>query len=196
MSYRLTSLLSLLLTILLYATTTASTPISPDFTTPLTLSTFNHSIPISLNLTTPLNLSTFNLSTDPTGPLYKCSKVGLFRTDHRPSWPECYRAIRQLPSTHDPGTFHTSGLNDVWRLPRVEKFGRCRAVVEIELRSREASSWVAVKSRLDQLSIECRRHSGEGGERTGGWMLLAPGAKVKVSLLGPKDRDIPHLTSE
>ncbi len=55
---------------------------------------------------------------------------------------------------------------------------------------------MAVKSRLDQLSIECRRHSGEGGERTGGWMLLAPGAKVKVSLLGPKDRDIPHLTSE
>lgn len=54
------------------------------------------------------------------------------------------------------------------------------------------SSWVAVKGALDQLSRECRDLRATN-ERTGGWMITGPDGKIKVSLLGPKDPDIPHL---
>ena len=87
-----------------------------------------------------------------------------------------------------------SGLNDVWRLPRVERFGNCRAQVELESRTREPGSWLAVSVKLDELAVLCRRTTGKRGELTGGWMLMGPSNKIKVSLLGPKDPAIPHVS--
>lgn len=177
MSYRLKTILSLLLTLLLSTPTSCSTSIPRNSTTPSSLF---------------LSLPVANPQASKPEVEHKCAKAKFLRTDHRPTWAECYRAIRLLPSIHDSGTFHTSGLNDVWRLPRVESFLRCRAQVELAPQARVPFSWIAVKAALDQLSRECRDLRATD-ERTGGWMITGPDWEFKVSLLGPKDPDIPHL---
>lgn len=139
---------------------------------------------LNFNDTTLLTNSSNQTITDTAG-TYKCSEKRFMRTDRRPTWAECYRAVRELPSTDSSGTFHTSGYNDVWRLPRVEKFGQCRVKVELEPRARVASSWMAVKLTLDHLSVLCRRSSSGGPERVAGWMLMGEGNKIKVSFLKP-----------
>lgn len=146
-------------------------------------------VPAARNTTTssssPSTLS-INAYTDYTPPTYKCTKVGLFRSDKRPSWPECYRAIRTLPQGHKRGAFHSQGYYSPYRLPQTEKFGRCRAQVELEGVGEVLSSWSAITAALDRLSILCRRNTKEG-ERTAGWMLVEPADRIKVSLLGPDD---------
>lgn len=67
--------------------------------------------------------------------------------------------------------------------------------MELAPQARVPSSWIAVKGALDQLSRECRDLRATV-ERTGGWMITGPDGKIKVSLLGPKDPDIPHLLAE
>ena len=177
MTYRLKTILSLLVTLLLSTPTVCSSLIRQNSTTTPSLS-------LVLPVPEP------QASKPPRE--FKCAKGTYIRTDHRPTWGECYRAIRALPHTHDTGTFHTSGLNDVWRLPRVESFSRCRAQVELTPGVRTPSSWMAVKLALDDLSTKCRART-SSDERTGGWMITGPGGTIKVSLLGPKDPDIPHL---
>ena len=134
---------------------------------------------------TTLLTNPFNLTTTDTAETYKCSEKRFMRTDRRPTFAECYRATRELPDTSGSGTFHTSGYNDVWRLPRVESFGQCRVKVDIEPRARVAGSWTAVKLTLDRLGILCRRSTSEGPERVAGWMLMGEGNKMKVSFLKP-----------
>ena len=179
MSYRLATIFSLLLTLL--------------FSTPILCL-----IPIARNLSTPPTLSIPVLVSPPQGsqaPIqFKCFKRRIFRSDRQPTFQECHRAIRLLPSTHDGGVFHTTGFNNEWRLPRVESFGRCRAQVEMENRARVPSSWIAVKSTLDNLANSCRRSSPLArDERTGGWMLAGPEGRIKVSLLGPDDPSSPPI---
>ena len=147
---------------------------------------------LNVNDTTLLTNSSNRTLTD-TAEIYKCSEKRFMRTDRRPTWAECYRATRELPGTHDSGTFHTSGFNDVWRLPRVEKFGQCRVKVDIEPRARVASSWTAVKLTLDHLGVLCRRSSSEGPERVAGWMLMGEGNKIKVSFLKPHHGSGPEV---
>ena len=143
-------------------------------------------VPAIRNITTiPPSPSIYNISY--TVPTYKCSKVGLFKKDKRPSWPECYRAIRTLPQSHNDGTFHRAGSNNGYRLPMTEHFGRCRAHVEIGERVDAVSSWLAVTAALDQLSMLCRRQTSKG-ERVAGWLLMGPEDRIKVSLLGPDDQ--------
>ena len=169
---------------------------------PLRLANMLVSLLLALALSTPTAVAippTFNATNTPSfflrgphnnDPQHGCSKVGFLRTDRRPSWSECYRAIRNLPDTHNSGTFHTSGYNDVWRLPRTESWQYCRAQVEIQQRARAPSSWIAVKAALDELNNLCRRaKSGDQPDRTGGWMLMTTAPKIKVSLLGPGDPD-------
>ena len=139
---------------------------------------------LSLNDTTLLTNSSNQTITDTTES-YKCSEKRFMRTDRRPTWAECYHATRQLPATQGSGTFHTSGFNDVWRLPRVEKFGNCRVKVELEPRARVASSWLAVRLSADHLGVLCRRSSSEGPERVAGWIMMGEGNKIKVSFLKP-----------
>ncbi|CAF9938350.1 MAG: hypothetical protein ALECFALPRED_007613 [Alectoria fallacina] len=173
MPYRLAAsiLSSILLTLILAAPASAATPLTPNTTTTTTPPTL------------PIFISNIN---DYTPPQHKCTKPGFFKSDHRPSWAQCYRAIRALPTSYDRGTFHNYGNNDGYRLPLTEKFGRCRAQVEITERTVAVNSWVAVVAALDQLSILCRQHSSRG-DRTAGWMLTGPEERIKVSLLGPDD---------
>ncbi len=166
MSYRFLGMLPLLLALLFSTPTTAAVPAMRNTTT-ITSVPFIHN----------------NGYMEPT---HKCTKVGLFRKDKRPTWSECYRAIRTLPHSHDIGTFHTYGLNNGYRLPMTERFGRCRAQVELAEKANAVASWVMVTSALDQLSILCRKQTSEG-ERTSGWMLVKPDDKIKVLLLGPDD---------
>lgn len=185
MSYRPATTLSLLLTLFLSTLIIASTTLPRNLTTPPTLSLPDPNFD-------------FNPVPNPQGtqaPLQsKCAKPKFLRADRRPLWSDCYRAIRSLPAIQDRGTFHTSGFNDIWRLPRSETFVRCRAVVELGDRAREPYSWTAVKLALDTLSVECRTMSRSRVERTGGWMLVGPEGKIKVSLVDSNDPDIPHLT--
>ena len=185
MSYRPATTISLLLTLLLSTLVIASPALPRNLTTPPTLSLIDSNP--SLN---PVS----NPQATQVPPQMKCSKVGFLKADRRPLWSNCYRAIRALPNTHDSGTFHTSGFNDVWRLPRSETFVNCRAQVELADRARAPFSWIAVKTALDDLSVQCRAMSRSKHERTGGWMLAGPEGKIKVSLLGPNDPDIPHFT--
>ena len=155
-------------------------------------------IPIARNVTTSPTLSIPVLVSPPQGSStpyqFQCTKRKIFSAHRQPSYSECARAIRKLPDTHDNGVFHTTGFNNIWRLPRVETFGRCRAQVEIENRARLASSWVAVISTLNKLANDCRRSSPlTAEERTGGWMLAGPEGRIKVSLLGPDDPASPSL---
>lgn len=69
----------------------------------------------------------------------------------------------------------------------VEKFGRCRAQVEIADRVTAVSSWVEVAAALDQLAILCRRMTVPEGWRVAGWLVMGPEERIKVSLLGPGD---------
>ena len=64
-----------------------------------------------------------------------------------------------------------------------EDFGHCRAQVELAEHGPVVSTWVSVTGALDQLNLLCRRQTSKG-ERTGGWLLMEPGGKIKVSLLG------------
>lgn len=173
MPHRSAGRLSLLLLALVFSN-------SATAAVPLILKTTNTTPPISIYN---------NVSYTP--PNYKCKKIKFFRSDHRPTWAECYRAIRTLPSSHDRGTFHSFGLNNGYRLPMTEKFGRCTAQVELaEERVPAVSSWVLVNAALDQLSITCRRQVRQGDwteDRTAGWMLMGPEDRIKVSLLGPDD---------
>ena len=142
-------------------------------------------VPLIINTTTVPLLSIYNNVSYT--PQYKCTKVKFFKSDHRPTWPECYRAIRALPSGSESGTFHNYGVNNRYRLPAMEKFGRCRAQVELaEDRGVAVSNWVAVTAKLDELSILCRRRVRDE-ERTAGWSLMGPEDRIKVSLLGPDD---------
>ena len=141
-------------------------------------------MPPALNTT---NLSSISLPQALNTPQYGCTKVGFLRTDLRPTWSDCFRAIRLMPVIHNSGTFHTSGYNDVWRLPRTETFVKCRAQVETGNRMRTPSSWVAVNAALDQLNSLCRVAKPSKKERSGGWMFLDADKKIKVSLLGEKD---------
>ena len=178
MSYRLATILSLLLTLLLSTPTACSTLIPRNLTAPPTLSLFN---PI------------LEPQTAPPPPEIHCAKTSFFKSERRPSFSECFRAIRNLPDTHDSGTFHSSSHNTVWRLPRIETFGRCRAQVELATSARAPSSWIAVKSALDDLSVRCRKSAGVSKkERTGGWMLMGLDGLIKVSLVGIDDPKVPH----
>ena len=178
MSYRL-NIFSLLVTLLFSTPTLCLIPIAPNLTTPPTLSF-------------PLSVSPPQGSRVPIQ--FQCTKRRVFSAHRQPSFSECAAAIRKLPDTHDSGIFHTTGFNNMWRLPRVETFGRCRAQVEIENRARLASSWIAVRAALDQLARDCRRSSPlTSEERTGGWMLAGPEGRIKVSLLGPDDPASPSL---
>ena len=147
---------------------------------------------LNLNDTTLITNSSNQTITD-TATNYKCSEKRFMRTDRRPTWAECYRATRQLPDTHASGTFHSSGYNDVWRLPRVEKFGQCRVQVELEPRARVASSWMAVRLTADHLGVLCRRSSSEGPERVAGWITMGEGNKIKVSFLKPHQSPGPEV---
>ena len=179
MSYRLATLFSLLLTLLFSTPTLCLLPIARNVSTSPTLS-----FP---GLVSPPQASKTPIQ-------FQCFKRRALRTDRRPTFNECYRAIRLLPDTHDSGIFHTTGFNNVWRLPRFETFGRCRAQVEIENRARAPSSWIAVKSALDKLATDCRKSSPlSTEEKTGGWMLAGPEGRIKVSLLGPDDPVSPSL---
>ena len=146
---------------------------------------------VNLNDTTLLTNSLNQTITDTA--TYKCSEKRFMRTDRRPTFQECYRATRELPDVSGRGTFHTSGYNDVWRLPRVESFGKCRVKVDIEPRARVAGSWTDVKLTLDRLGILCRRLSPEGPERVAGWMLMGEGNKMKVSFLKPHHDSGPEI---
>ena len=169
MCYRILATLSILITLVLPTPTSAAIPIARN----TTLANPQPSLSIFQNISY-------------TGPTYKCTKPGLFRTDKRPSWAECYRAIRALPQTHDTNTFHTRGYNNGYRLPMTESFGRCRAHVELAGRAFAVSSWADVVAGLDHLSILCRRMTFQE-ERVAGWMVMGPEEKIKVSLLGPND---------
>lgn len=68
-----------------------------------------------------------------------------------------------------------------------EKFGHCRAQVQIAENTRTVGSWVLVVAALDQLNGLCQRIDAYGDERTGGWLLMEPERTIKVLLLGPKD---------
>ena len=178
MSYRLATIFSLLLTLLFSTPTLCIIPIA--------------------NLTNSPTLSLPVLVSPPQGsqaPIqFQCFKRRTFSTNRQPTYTECHRAIRLLPDTHDSGIFHTTGFNNMWRLPRVESFGRCRAQVEIENRARAPSSWIAVKAALDLLARDCRKSFPLAREeRTGGWMLAGPEGRIKVSLLGPDDPASPSL---
>ena len=181
MSRRLATIPSLLLTFLLFTPTLCATLIQDNLTDVPTLSL-------------PIPVPNPEASKPPAQ--YGCAKRSFFRSYRQPSWYECTRAIALLPDTHDSGTFHTTGYNDQWRLPRTETFRRCRAQVEIENRSRAPSSWAAVRSALADLGIKCRKAiSVERAERTGGWMFTGPEGRIKVSLLGPDDPASPNLES-
>lgn len=158
-------MLSLLLILLLPSPTTAAVPATRNTTTSSpTLSMIGYS---------------------DTGPTYKCTKSRWYKSDKRPYFSECYRAIRNLPQTHERGEFHSKGIYNKYYLPKTEQFGNCRAQVEVEGRD-AMSSWVMVASTLDQLSVQCRRVT-PMGDRTAGWMMVAPANRIKVSLLGPDD---------
>ena len=179
MSYRLATIFSLLLNLLFSTPTLCMTTIARNDTTSPTLS-----FPV---LVAP---------PQPSQPPYQsvCFKRRTFRTNRQPTYTECHRAIRMLPDTHDSGIFHTTGFNNVWRLPRTETFGRCRAQVEIENRARAPSSWIAVKASLDRLASDCRKTFPLAREeRTGGWMLAGPEGRIRVSLLGPDDPASPPI---
>ena len=166
MSYRFLDMLPLLLALFLSTPATAAVP--------------------AMRNTTTITSPPFIYNIGHTEPTHKCTKVGFFKSDKRPTWPECYRAIRTLPHGHESGTFHNGGSNDGYRLPVTERFGRCRAQVEIEEHGQVVGSWVMVTAALDQLSILCRKSTSQG-ERTSGWMLVRPDNMIKVSLLGPDD---------
>ena len=179
MSCRLATILSLLLTLLFLTPTLCLVPIAQNLTTSPTLS-----LPV---LVSPPQGSQAPIQ-------FQCFKRRTFSTNRQPTYTECHRAIRLLPDTHDSGVFHTTGFNNIWRLPRVESFGRCRAQVEIENRARASSSWISVKASLDLLARDCRKSFPLAREeRTGGWMLAGPEGRIKVSLLGPDDPASPSL---
>ena len=69
--------------------------------------------------------------------------------------------------------------------------------MELATSARAPSSWIAVKSALDDLSVKCRKTAGVSQkERTGGWMLTGPDGLIKVSLVGVDDPNVPHEVAD
>ena len=93
--------------------------------------------------------------------------------------------------TNIRGKFHsgTSGsdLDPNFRLPRTQTYGSCR--VEVEMAEKfvtEMTTWAVVTGGAYRLNVECRSRSFDG-DKTGGWLLVGPNQRIKVSLL-PSER--------
>ena len=131
------------------------------------LTVFALSLPTLLNLTA--DSIPLNATEDPEAhcaPLHE-------PTQHRlPIVSDCVRAIRALPSSHYIGHFHIGRDTSLWRLPVVETYGSCRALVNLHQDiDEEQGSWDDVRRSGARLLRACKTEYAPGSEqRTGGWI--------------------------
>jgi len=74
----------------------------------------------------------------------------------RPRFHDCGGAIRQLPSNHRIGYFHTGGVTDQFQLPNRKTTRTCTVDVEIASGSVEVGgTWLGVGLAATQLNMAC-----------------------------------------
>ncbi|KAL2052377.1 hypothetical protein ABVK25_007249 [Lepraria finkii] len=85
----------------------------------------------------------------------RCAETSRF-TPRRPRFSDCAGAIRQLPSKHYPGRFHTGVVADQFKLPVATCSGACSAVVVlIDGAPETEAAWFENGLAATQLNIAC-----------------------------------------
>ena len=151
----------------------------PLLLTSCQLTVFALTIPTLLNLTA--ESMALNATEDPEA---HCTPVDE-STQHRlPILPDCIRALRALPKSHYIGTFHMGGEASLWRLPIMQTFGSCKALVNLhEDVDQDMGSWDDVRRSGARLLLACRKQYEPGGmQRTGGWITSGAENGVVIEL--------------
>ena len=102
------------------------------------------------------------------------------------STPDCLQAINELPATHGHGTFHVSGRNDDFKLPRDVICGNCHLEVDL-LRgyTEETSGWDVVRQAATELVWACVKPKMHSVNR-GGYTTAGPRDAVFIKLKKPE----------
>ena len=143
------------------------------------LTVFALTLPALLNLTT--ESMPLNATEDPEPHCAPADES----TQHRlPILSDCVRAVRALPQSHYVGTFHMGGEASLWRLPIIQTFGSCKALVKLhEDVDQDMGSWDDVRRSAARLLIECRKqYESMGVQRTGGWITSGAENGVVIEL--------------
>ena len=102
------------------------------------------------------------------------------------STPDCLQAINHLPPTNAPGTFHISGEDDHFRLPRGITYGNCHIEVDL-LRgyAEETSNWNVVRQAATELVWACVRPNMHIMNK-GGYTTTGPRDALFIKLQKPQ----------
>ena len=99
---------------------------------------------------------------------------------------DCLEAIKHLPSTHAPGTFHVLGENDDFRLPRGVTYRNCHLEVDLlREHTEETSDWDVVRQAARELVRACVKRNMESVNK-GGYTTAGPRDAVYVKLQKPE----------
>ena len=136
-------------------------------------------LPTLLNLTA--ELIPLNATEDPEA---HCTPAGGSALRRLPILADCTRAIRALPQSHYIGYFHIGGEPSLWRLPVIQTFGSCKALVNLHADvDQDMGSWGDVRSSGARLLIDCRKQYEVGVvQRTGGWITSGADNGIVIEL--------------
>lgn len=128
----------------------------------------------SLSITRPTN--TTSISNDN---LHCIDLINPF--SHRPKYPDCVLAIRQLPQYPASGAFHNHGIDDPFKLPVEKTLDSCTIRIELYAgSSTESASWSGVTARANALNRSCLRTFFPIYK--GGWATFGKHDRIVISL--------------
>lgn len=138
----------------------------------------------ALTLPTLLNLTADSMPLNVTEDSEAHCAPGDESTQHRlPLMSDCIRAIRALPQSPYIGTFHIGGDASFWRLPVMQTFGSCKALVVLNQDiDQDMGSWDDVRRSGARLLIACRKQYESSADRTGGWITSGAENGVVIEL--------------
>ena len=131
--------------------------------------------PVNLTSTPAANLSSSNSAAH-------CFTNTSPFTRRRPRFTDCGAAIRELPSNHIIGYFHTDGDDDQFRLPVERTSGSCTVEVRMQTGFRDdTSTWLEVGSAATQLNMACV-NTFTFPVKIGGWTTAGRLERITVML--------------
>lgn len=93
----------------------------------------------------------------------------------------CLQAAISLPDGADAGTFHSGGVEDGFKLPKVKVYGPCMATVSISGTRTDRSSWDHISYVASQIAAICSNGQYPRGT-TGGVKYAGVVGNIRVTL--------------
>ena len=132
--------------------------------------------------------STSSVTAWPPDKDYRCFEHGFFGGSLARNR-NCATAMTSLPGEHLPGTFHSGGQDDPYRLPVSLISGNCNITVEIPASVTDDTTWSCIGQRIDILVKACKKGTDQDGH-VGGQTWAGAGREMTITII-KTGREIP-----